>query len=76
MVVHGVESGAFQVEVDVDGEEGVIANLHCLERILIHEAVHDGGVVWGIVLGEIFHVCSELCLEDLGYAELQIEICV
>ena len=68
VAIAGVEVGDVDVtahaldgEVGVAVEDGVVAELHAgLRGVLHHELPDEGGVVGGVVAGEIAHIDADL----------------
>lgn len=62
------------MEIGVDVDDGIIACLDALGRVLHAVLADDGGVGGGIVGREIAHVGSELGAEHFCYAEEEVNV--
>ncbi len=76
VVVLDVETATLEEEVGIDAEHGIIANLHAFVGVLGGELADDGGIVGGIVLGEVLHVGTQFAVEHLGDKEGKIKVMV
>ena len=74
VVVHHIETCAFQIKIGIDGKERVVAHFFFFQRILVHEHAYDGRIVRCIVFCKILHVSTKLGLEHLGNLETQIQV--
>ena len=74
MVIHHVETGAFEVEVDVGTKNRVVTYLHAVVLVLIGELVDARRVVRRIVTGEVIQPTSKLSVKHFGDSELQVKV--
>lgn len=71
---HYEEACVLEVEVGVDVHYGVVAHFRAAVAFLHAELSQCRAVVWRVILGEVSGVSTEIALQNLCYAELQIQV--
>ena len=70
-----VAAYAFDGEIGVGVDDGIMTYLDAFLRDVLHsEVVDDGRVVGRIVAGEIAHVGTQFHTQHLGYTERKIKV--
>ena len=69
---HDIKARALEVEVGVDVDDGIVAELDALRRVLQGELTYDGRIGRGVVFGEIAYVAADLRTEHFGNLEFEV----
>ena len=77
-VVHGnVDAAMLDVKVGIDVHNGIVADFHTRILCILNGKLLDGRRIVGcIITGEITKVASQLHVQHLGDAELEVEVAV
>ena len=70
-----VTAHPFDSKVSISVEDWIMTNLCTrLAGVLDGELLDKGGVVWGVVVGEITHVCPEFHAQHFGHMKDNIGV--
>ena len=74
MSVGHVEAHAFEGEIDVGVDPGIVAQLGAIGGVLESKHAHHRAVSGGVVAREVAHIGAQFGGQDAGHLKLQVEV--